>query len=531
MSKLATLLVTRNKDCAIPTLLFERALEAGYNGWMTHAACVDGEIDISAIMKPEKFSAEDLDNIQTELLASPSVFLFGRNADDIEDNIQPYILWERDDKVKVIAYLLGEYPQFADEKSQISSGFRAFHNYLYTKLERLIQISNNDTKLFKHVLQQPDVTMELGTFAGGGERSSLVLFDDIGSLSLFGKKNEGKLTYYQWGFVSPNDDLKYSEQSYPEPTDKEKVGTRVAKFLNRKPPGTKAAGEEKPIIENSPPPPAEEKPSAPGAGGAIKGTANTLKKERVEQKTEFKPTAADLDPGCPTGFYRPPPGVKDRAELRRLYLENVGFVPHGFRNRPAVKKKVTVPEKLRDLSKIGEALKQTAAVHIPLPATFKEAEKTTTGGELKTDAPVDKKEEQESTWNPDKAPRLTPEQKIPILAEKVHKAIKSFRESGMITKVMDAHSQLLKKNPKFYQESELKAPTFCEQQGMSIEELMNTPFEIFFQYAEAWPKAIAMIANDLRCHAIKLRDELNDLNKTQQGKPSVANKFRKATTG
>ena len=231
MSK--SIVLVRNAGEQFPEQYLNTVKAAYPKGWLSLAYADEGSLQVQREdNNSEGLSVEDILQMSEAIKDKRMVLALGDPTHP--DNILPFFLLpETDDKKDLlIAYLIGEWPRFNIEGSQLSAAFYAANKYLTPKVNAMFNgmhgVDTLSIKSLMGALQHPITETDFSLFTGNDQ---LILFGANDELLLLSPSKE--VDRFPWGWTT--NALTYTEglitKEAPE-TPKDRIARIMGKTPN-----------------------------------------------------------------------------------------------------------------------------------------------------------------------------------------------------------------------------------------------------------------------------------------------------------
>jgi hypothetical protein len=205
----------RKKDAVIPDAFAEHVL-AKVPAFLSSAFIDEKTISVDAITG---HSISDLKDAQELVKDRDSVFYLGEFTEP-EESLQPFYVLKNDkDEPEMVAFLDGDFSNYADAKSSNSDAFHALNKYFRPRIEKWYKKGGLD-----NVLEELDdaATKEdiRNTFLGRGA----VMFFAVNGKHIFIQNKNPEYMEFPWGFASNGFEYKEEAKTSVPQTGAKKLG-------------------------------------------------------------------------------------------------------------------------------------------------------------------------------------------------------------------------------------------------------------------------------------------------------------------
>jgi len=384
-------------------------------------------------------------------------FSFGNHPEGFpDDEMQPYtLLKDPNNEDLVVAFIDGEYPEFAKTDSSYSSAFHFAHDWLQKEIHKLYIEVEGDISEFMKRLNSPSMKKEMAKHANPRGSVTILTYD---TPAITYNKNDIFGDYSDfWTSNALDYDEEIETRPAPEPEKKEEppipVVPKKRPSLLAKSDGTAPA---KPDVA-----PAEPSKKAPGTG------------------PQPAPSEEKILMRCPMN-------ITKWADVRKWYETAIGTVPGNYKERPEVpvlKSKITNTRTLQDL-----ADKVTIASTDPVKMPAKPTE-----------------------VKPETLPISNPTEKMPtsseffhiIPPEEIKKFFKDFAVRNDIVSAVDDKGKTVILNQDKLDSAAKRWSTFSEQSKIELIDVVNWQDPALYILVKEHPRyAFKLIKDLLRAYAV-----------------------------
>lgn len=478
-------IVIKKADQLVPEELFKKVLTENKSCYGA-ATIAEGMIGSGAV--PKTGTIEELMKSQLENKDIPVVFFFGNfPAGFAKEDMQPYVLLRNAEQEPiVVAFLEGNFPGFEKTDSAHAAEYYVVIDELIPKFQSYFEMVGEDldklTKQFEGVMIKKDMDRLIG------ERGVITLLAANGKISTFEDNSEGN--DFSWGWASKT----YGYNGAPVAVKEKEVVSETGLGSFR--PGNKkvvARQGDAPAVKpvEVPKPVVETKPDAPKAPVEAPKTDTAI------------PAGVAITVKCPDN-------VHAKNAIKDYYRTRLGFVPENWKQKPSI---TDVPRGK------AAAIKSFAdpALANAMPAAAPKAdagqpmgpvEKARTSGHVVGSKDTGVKHIAEITPSKSgKDAKKEPQEAVALLSADTKKYLAdSWLKGAQVVKSLDANSKEIP-DPAKLQEIETKFGSFCDQNGMNLEDFFRTDLKAWIELGEHCPDALALALCDFRRAYIKMLKE------------------------
>lgn len=205
----------RKKDAVIPDAFAEHVL-AQVPVFLSSAFIDEKAMSIDAITG---HTLSDLKDAQELVKDRDSVFYLG-DFNEPEESLQPFIVLKNDkDETEMVAFLDGDFSNYADAKSANSDAFHALNKYFRPRIEKWYKKGGLDNVLdeLDDAATKEDIR---NTFLGRGA----VMFFASNGRHIFIQNKNPEYVEFPWGFASNGFDYKEAAKTSMPQAGAKKIG-------------------------------------------------------------------------------------------------------------------------------------------------------------------------------------------------------------------------------------------------------------------------------------------------------------------
>lgn len=434
-------IIRRKGNQLVPNEVFEKALINNPTAWGAAITTEDG-------LQINCGGAEDInvDFFQETINAFPKddiTFYLGNSdaAVNLED-VSPYVLLTNGDDPLIVAFIEGNFPGLAQEKSSHPPEFFLANSVLAPKLSELFELT--DSNLDKLMVYIEKATFKKDILLNAVSRGYITIVASNGKSVTLAVGDTAK--EYPWGWVSNTYD-EVKPEAKPEPAAKTAFPKRST---------------------------VREKASVPPSG-----PVNQPKVEEPKTDTTAK------DKAFTVSKWKPAAGMS-RNQRKQEYKAILGYLPKGWADGVEV-------EVYRDAKNSIVRSSQVKAMGLAVAGLPK----------LNNPGPQHNRDDKDTDTEhlPKPQPQAQPDKPVtadilPIMAPKVRDYMKDFISQKDIQKLIAENADIIT-DPSKVASMEKKIATFSQQLGLkdgSIHDFMQLPYEVFDKFAKEQPQGLAVLA-------------------------------------